>query len=33
VIVNQQNPVSSLKAEQVRQIFDGGLTDWTEVTL
>jgi phosphate transport system substrate-binding protein len=31
VIVSADNPVSSLTREQVRKIFDGEITDWSEV--
>ncbi len=31
VIVNQSNPLSGLASEQIRQIFTGEVTDWSEV--
>ena len=31
VIVNQANPLSGLTSEQIRQIFTGEVTDWSEV--
>lgn len=30
VIVNKKNPVSDLTKEQVRKIFTGEITDWTQ---
>jgi len=32
VIVNTQNPVDDLTAEQVREIYTGEITDWSEVS-
>ena len=32
VIVNSSNPVSSLTVEQIRDIFTGAITDWSQVT-
>ena len=31
VIVNNENPVSALTSEQVKNIFTGELTDWSEL--
>ncbi|MDR2478419.1 MAG: phosphate ABC transporter substrate-binding protein [Treponema sp.] len=32
VIVNSANPVSSLSIEQIRNIYTGAITDWSQVT-
>ena len=32
VIVNSSNPVSSLSVEQIRNIYTGAITDWSQVT-
>ncbi|MCL2179983.1 MAG: phosphate ABC transporter substrate-binding protein [Treponema sp.] len=31
VIVNKNNPVSNLSIEQIREIYTGGITDWSQV--
>ena len=32
IIVNKNNPVKSLSIEQIRDIFSGAITDWSQVT-
>jgi phosphate transport system permease protein len=31
LVVNKQNDVSSLSAEQIKDIFDGEITNWNEI--
>jgi phosphate transport system substrate-binding protein len=33
IIVNKQNPLTNLRLNQIRQIFLGGITDWSQLNL